>query len=367
MNSNELNSTRARYTAPLESVEAMVTTPRGVTRRQAARFWSAFATVMGLVVALVWWWSYAPGQDHMASIPLDGDGTRYANYEPGAEIQDFEILYDGIGHSIENAQQADIIFIGWSRLIFGLDWRVLEAFERKHHLKTYNLGLAGVSSGDFYLRIIQRWGLHPKLWVINADRDLDDYHSGFFYMSLDGGSGTSAPARVVTYSRLHAFKNVIGRNIRWRLKMAAGLFRPWSYRSVSTGNWDLDRWPSYIAAGNAPIKLATLSYVDGRPVMSERTGESCPPQPEEIEGAKSYVKAIGGDVALVQVPSAFACAQRVRELAAAVGVPAFTTDPTQFTSIDGGGHLDGPSAHRYSLMLAEWLERLAIFRRSFPR
>jgi hypothetical protein len=24
---------------------------------------------------------------------------------------------------------ADIIFLGWSRLIFGLDWRVFEAFE----------------------------------------------------------------------------------------------------------------------------------------------------------------------------------------------------------------------------------------------
>jgi hypothetical protein len=69
---------------------------------------------------------------------------------------------------------------------------------------------------------------------------------------------------------------------------------------------------------------------------------------------------------LIQIPSAFACAQRVHELASAVGAPAFTVDPTQFTSIDGGGHLDSVSAQEYSRQLFAWLAQLPEFQKLFP-
>ena len=222
------------------------------------------------------WWVRVPGQDHIASIPLGGDGSWYYNYEVGFEIQDPEILFDNIGHSIENARKADIIFVGWSRLIYALEWRVLEQFERHHHVKMFNLGLAGIHSGDFYLRIIQKWGLHPKLWVINTDRDLKDYRSGFFYMTLTGGAGTDAIGRVVNYSHLHAYKNVIGRNIRWRLKKAVGSLKAYSYRSAATGNWYLDDWPNYASDKNPPIKLLELKVVDGAIHQSDRVNYSCP-------------------------------------------------------------------------------------------
>jgi hypothetical protein len=69
---------------------------------------------------------------------------------------------------------------------------------------------------------------------------------------------------------------------------------------------------------------------------------------------------------LIQVPSAFACAQRVHEIAAAVGVSSFTVDPTLFSNNDGGGHLDAVSARRYSTVLFAWLEQLPEFQRLFP-
>ncbi len=153
------------------------------------------------------------------------------------EIQDFEIFFHNIGHSIDNARQADIIFLGWSQLLFAIDWRLFDAFEQKHHLRMFNMGLADVYSGDFYLRIARKWDLHPKLWVINADRDLKDYRSGFFFMTLTGGHGSSAVDEVVKHSRLRAYKNVISRNLEWRAKMASGLLKTDPYRSATTGSW----------------------------------------------------------------------------------------------------------------------------------
>jgi hypothetical protein len=349
-------------------IDVLAVEPQVRTSRQVPTYWAAFAVSLALFASLAFWWIYAPEQDHIASIPLDGDGTWYHNYEIAAEIQDQEILYHGIGHSIDNARQADIIFLGWSRLIFGMDWRVFEEFERKHHLKMFNMGLAGVFSGEFSRRIIDKWGLHPKLWIINTDRDLKDHRFGFFYMSLQSAANfrTGGSERVVTYSRMQALKHVIGRNLRWRVKMAVGGLKIDPYRSAKTGNWHLDNWPHYASGKNPPIKPLELSFVDGAPHTSERVDWSCPVLPEEVDSAKEFVKAIGGAVALIQMPSSFACAQRVQELASGIAAPSFTVDATQFTSIDGGGHLDRISARKYSTMLFEWLEQLPEFQRLFP-
>jgi hypothetical protein len=58
---------------------------------------------------------------------------------------------------------------------------------------------------------------------------------------------------------------------------------------------------------------------------------------------------------------------RIHELAAALGVPSFTVDPTQFTSNDGGGHLDARGARKYSTMFFAWLEQQPEFQRLFSK
>jgi hypothetical protein len=370
MNSNELSSTPIPCAAMGPQSAEIAAQPQGRTERQVSRYWSAFAASLALLFVLAGWWTYSPGQDHVASIPLNGDGTWYHNYEIAFEIQDQEIFYHGIGHSIESAQQADIIFLGTSRLVFGLDWRVFEEFERKHHLKMFNLGLAGVSSGQFPLRIIRKWGLRPKLWIINADRELrENFRSSYFFMQMatPAAFGPGAAARVVNHSRMRAIKNVLSRNIRWRLKMAAGLLERDPYRSATTGNWYLDNWPNRTYDNNPPIKLMDLRDVNGALQLIERGDPACPVGPEELDIARDYVKAIGGSVVLMQVPSVVACAQRLHELASALAVPSFTVDPTQFSTVDGGGHLDLPSARKYSTAFFGWLEQLPEFQRIFSK
>jgi hypothetical protein len=190
----------------------------------------------------------------------------------------------------------------------------------------------------------------------------------FFFERLVGPEsfGSGAPDRVVNYSRLRAYKNVVGRNLRWRLKMAAGLLGHDLYRSAKTGNWHLDGWPNYASETNPPIKPLEHYFVNGVRAQRDRTDPACPALPAEVESAKTYLAAIGGAAFLIQVPSAFACAQRTHELATAIGVTSFTVDPVLFTSIDGGGHLDGVSARKYSTMLFTWLEQLPEFQKLFP-
>jgi hypothetical protein len=119
-----------------------------------------------------------------------------------------------------------------------------------------------------------------------------------------------------------------------------------------TGNWYLDNWPN--------------QTLDDNPHIKSWGGEICPENPEEIVGAKSFFAAIEGRQILIQVPSVIACAQRIAELASALGVPSFTVDPEQFTSGDGGGHLDRMSSRKYTRMFLAWLEQQHDFQRLFP-
>ena len=86
-----------------------------------------------------------------------------------------------------------------------------------------------------------------------------------------------------------------------------------------------------------------------------------------MDNARGYVKEIGSAVVLIQVPSKFACAQRSHELGAALNVSALTVDPTEYTTIDNGMHLDAAGAQKYTKTLLSWLEQLPEFQRLFTR
>jgi hypothetical protein len=147
------------YAAPEAHADGTVAASQVQTLRQITGYWSTFAATMALITMLLLWWLYEPGQDHLGSISLNGDGSWFHNYEVNFEIQDQEILFFGIGRSIENAQQADIIFLGPSTVLFGINWRLFEEFERKHHIRMFNMGFAGNWSGEFSLRVIRKWGI----------------------------------------------------------------------------------------------------------------------------------------------------------------------------------------------------------------
>ena len=111
------------------------------------------------------------------------------DYGAGFEIQDNDVFFHGIGRSIQNAQQADILSVGTSRPLLGIDWSFFEDFERKHHIKMFNMSFAGVPSGEFASRIIRKWGLKPQIWIIDlyagSGERSDLISNSFFHKFFD--------------------------------------------------------------------------------------------------------------------------------------------------------------------------------------
>jgi hypothetical protein len=311
----------------------------------------AAAITVAAPLLLLWWWSYSPGQDHPTSISLRGDGSWYQNYDLRSEIQDNDIFFHGIGHSIENARKADVIFLGTSQVLFAIDWKLFEKFESDHGVRMFDMAFAGVASGEFSWQLIQKWGLRPRLWIIDlyATQKPNDFKSSFFRNTLDSAHqfGNSMVEKIVDDSVIDSYSHVIRRNLRWRADQQFGYLPTSSYRSAVTGNWYLDEWPN---------RLRSM------PKLPSREGIACPAEQEEIAAAHEYVRKIGGAVVLMQAPSIFSCSERIRDLAAALDAPAFTVDAARFGTIDGGGHMDASSAELYTKEFFAWLAQIPQFK-----
>jgi hypothetical protein len=326
-----------------------------IVSKQARVIWFGIAAksaslvaVFATVIAFAFW---VARQDHFTAIALDGDPSWFANYEPNGEMQDLDIFFHGIGSSVRNAQRADIIFLGASRPLFALDWQLFEDFAQRRGVAMFNMAFAGVVSAEFTSAIIHKWHLRPKLWVVDV-LGIDTPANSFFYgLSQEGSSRfpwTAAIRELMGYNWLNAYVNVVRRNMVWRFKHAIGA-SSWSfYRSATSGNWYLDKFPP----GLAP-----------NPPITARGEQTCSASAEETVAARKFVEEIGGSVVLTQIPSIDSCDTRVRDLAAAISAPAFMVENrTLFSTFDAGGHLDGPSAKKYSKAFFAWLEQQEVFR-----
>jgi hypothetical protein len=318
--------------------------PRRDTPR---RIWCVFIVTLVIYGLLVSAFAYSPQQDHYGSIAMKGDGSWYASYVLGEQqIQDADIFYHGIGQSIANARQADIVFLGTSRALFALDWRIFEAFAAKHHIKMFNMAFAGIMDGGFSLMLARNWDLRPRLWVIDLyPGPPNNFTTSFF--NTDPGRRSSFVSATLAKSGLTARGNVIVRNLRWRAKLMFGGEAPVAYRSSKTGNWDLD---------NFPYRL-----LKDLPKIEEDGSGDCHIQQQEIDAARTFIGDLGGSTILTQGPGKYSCIQRAQELATALGTPLFAPNSRGYSSIDGGGHLDGISATRFSTEFFNWLERIPEF------
>jgi hypothetical protein len=315
----------------------------------------------GTIAVLLLAWGFV-GRDHFGAIPLKGDYGWYQNWGEwtSRRVQDRDIFYHRIGGSVDAARKADIIVLGHSMMNFGLQHDAMRVFAERHGLKIYNLASPGDASGEFVRLIIRRWSIEPGLWIINAD----DHAANFFNVSLDdfGSFGRSAPASVVGYGWLTGYLNVAGRNMLWRLQdfgtahfpiVVANAFFPGKgrriWRRIDDGNYNLDEWPAFMRTDNAAVSV-------GR-------DQKCPTNPEEVIRARRYIEDIGGETVLTLVPYHSSCPQRVRELGHALGLDVVIPPTEDYTSWDGGGHLDKNGAIRFTRFLFSNLEQTSAFER----
>ncbi len=322
------------------------------------------ALLLAVCAALLFWGlgKMKAGSDHFGQIPLNGDPSYYQNWGDHVtrEIQDRDIFYHHVGKSIDYAKKADIIILGHSMLLFGLRGEILAQFEKKYGIKIYNLASAGDASGEFLRRVIKRWGLRPKLWIINAD----DHAANFFNVSLDdfGASNGSSAIRVVKYNRINGYLRVVGRNLRWRIEDLLIAYLPTKitkrlfsapvltcWRHVQSGNWYLDQTPVYVKPDNSLIKLA-------RP-------QDCHTNPEEIQRAQKYLSEIEGHSILMLMPYHNFCPLRVREIAKALKIEAVLPKRVAFSTWDNGGHLDRKGAIAFTQLFLAQLEHTTAFKK----
>jgi hypothetical protein len=166
---------------------------------------SYIGTNLLLFVALlaVFYWplgSPTITQDHPGAIGTDDwyMNLRRAN---ATQALDRDVMYHGIGHSMEYARDADIVILGHSMGLFGFDWRLLQEFSKKHGVKIFNLSSGGDTSGEFLLRVALKNGLRPKIWLINAD----DFGTDFFSSDVSLAKGEAGD--VMSYGPTRALLN----------------------------------------------------------------------------------------------------------------------------------------------------------------
>jgi hypothetical protein len=297
--------------------------------------------------------------DHFLAARFDGDGNTYrafSNY-PVPEIQDRDVYFHNIGHSIEEAKKADIIILGHSVWFYALDDEQVRAFNAKHGLRLFNMASAGNSSGDFIRAVIKRWDIHPRLWVINDD----DEAVSFFHPGIDDAAakGSASSIKIVQASRLKGFLHAIARNVRWQLADMIGYLpaplRDWLFptfasrfqvwRSVETGDWLFPPGSVYDRPGDAPFKAPP---------------RRCPVSASEINSARSFLADIGGSAVLTLVPYARWCPQRVIDLARVLDIEEFLPPSTDYPNLDGR-HMDRHGAKAYTAWFLGALEKSAAF------
>jgi hypothetical protein len=273
------------------------------------------------------------------------------------QIQDEDVFYSDVGGAIAAAKAADIVFLGPSFVSFAIDRSTLQSSPLLGQLKIYNMAFIGVRSGAFSRLLINHQGIHPPLWIINVDDQVEH----FFSDDLDVTIGaTKMPIAAVGRSRVKGYLTVVGRDVKWWIEeliaaitaikggghySSAGL-----YRNVSNGDIVLADNPGYLA--------------DHKPIVLTRDPD-CHTNPAVVEYARNFVKEVGGNVVFMLVPHSQACVRQAAELAAALNVELITPPFDGITSFDGGGHLDKKGAEKFTSYLAADLVKTQAFKRAF--
>ncbi|MFC5325615.1 hypothetical protein [Bradyrhizobium oligotrophicum] len=304
----------------------------------------------------------ARGGDHFSAISRPGDAAWYRDFggDGVTEIQDQDLFFHDIGRSIEHARQADIIILGSSLVSFAIDQSVVrERLEQPRGLKFYNMAFVGVASGEFARQVARKHHLHPRLWIVNAD---DGGGGGsFFHRNLTRSFGADVrPIPSVRLSRFGANYEVIRRNLRWRFEDATRDVRrsfaapragaiPAFERDDRTGAADMRGFPRFLAEGNPGVKMTR--------------DPDCHSTPDVITNARELVQSLGAPVVLTLVPNFHGCRTQVREIADAIGVETAMPARTDYSSWDGGGHLDRKGAGDFTNDLVSALETTSAFQR----
>lgn len=211
------------------------------------------AVLAGLAALTHLLWRVAPGLSHrtpsitLAEPPPGNDA--YLAADRSGHV-DHHVHYFGLdADAIQALRDADVLFLGNSRLMFALRPRTLDRFFAERNLDYYVMGF-GFREGDrFPLEILRRFDIRPRLVVVNAD--------GFFGKDMSEWAVNvidDSHFEAVKYQRENEVTHDVRRVVHQLVPNWLDLFeRPGvdkgrefiAYRSRSNGTWRPSPWPSH--------------------------------------------------------------------------------------------------------------------------
>ncbi len=291
-------------------------------------------------MALVWRVTGMPAMDiATAEAPASG-ATTYLAHDRGGHV-DHHVLFHGLDRRArQRITEADVLFLGNSRLMFGLDQRELVKAFSPLGLRYYVLGFGHDEGHTFPRAIIERFGLRPRLVVANVDNFFSVDRSPWAERVLDDGWFDAMKLRL-EHTAAHAVRRRLHRIVPHWPDVIANRTEFIIHRSAVDGTWDVGT--QFAQSGPLPVAGEPRELVHIEPSVVARA-----------QAFKADLDRRGTKLVLCLVPSPDTPRARAFALGKVLGVPVVAPEPENPQTIDGS-HLTEESAEAFSDTLLQEL------------
>lgn len=278
---------------------------------------------------------------------LDADIVRH-DAPPSAD--DFYLAHDRGGHidhhvlfhaiddrAVAAMRQAELLFLGNSRLMFALDARIMAAHPLRR--RYYVLGFGHEEQDDFPLGIIQRHDLRPRVVVINADQFFASDQSEWASRVVDESDFDAWKVRAEGETA-HRVRRVLHQLLPQYVDLRRGNREVVLYRSRQNGTW-------FVANDFGPGTV--FEWPEDEVTM---------PAPAALAAAAEFKDALerrGARIVLCLIPGPGVSLYRAQRLAEHLSVPLIVPQAGDVQTIDGS-HLSFESAERVTASLLAQLD-----------
>jgi hypothetical protein len=266
------------------------------------------------------------------------DEAFYLAHDRGGHI-DHHVIYHGIDEvATARLRQADVLFLGNSRLMFALEPETTQQFFSAIGLDYYVLGFGHEEQDEFPLSIIRENDLRPRLVVANADHFFVAERSDWAARVVEESDFDAWKIRVEG-ELAHRVRRLIHRVIPHYVDLRRGHREVVLYRSRHDGTW-----------------FVANDFGEGTRFDWPET-DTAVPDAATLDAAAAFKRELdrrGSRLVLCLVPGPGVSLHRARLIAAHLSVPLIIPDATEVRTIDNS-HLSHDSAVRVAQSLLDRL------------
>lgn len=290
------------------------------------------------------------------------DNTWYLSHIGNLGTVHHELFFHNVGPSISNAQKADILIVGNSRVLTGFDWRMLESFSHKYGVKFFNMGLGGGEGQFFYMKLMKKHKLRPKILLVNVD-----VHRDAFFRK----NPSVKAAGVIKTPRDKFLKNFYARNLNLRVWQIANasfpagferyfpiLFQGWSRKN------QLIHDPVYRSSFHGGLFLDFKKRAQALPISLPKKPHPCVVPALQMNIASRVEKKLrqwGIKMVTTSLPHNWLVRKCVVQVTKKIKAPYIFIPPDDMTTFDSN-HLDQRSAKLFTEKFLKYFKLTQPFR-----